>query len=318
MGLSGPRKRAKISHDPNNTAWTRSESRFGQKLLLSQGWKPGSSLGASNASYTNNPGSISHVRVTVKDDNRGLGAKNGPFDEDRPTTGLDGLQDVLGRLNGKNNQLLQAEQRSRVDARTAVYAGKRWGFQNFVSGGLLVGDRLQQPEETAANGSSLKTNVINPKISQTQDPKTAEAENKKRRRANEAAGSEHLALTAWELQRPNKSRTEFTEDVLQPESAEQEVIADSSTLEKEERMQRSERKAQRRSRRAEKTSARALKESEERASRVVSSVIARDEAEVADVAQVPPMTRAYGRHAGRQRSIRHKKMSLMDQKALNE
>ncbi|KAL8852413.1 MAG: hypothetical protein Q9221_002719 [Calogaya cf. arnoldii] len=315
MGLSGPRKRAKISHDPNNTAWTRSESRFGQRLLLSQGWKPGSSLGASNASYTNNPGSISHVRVTVKDDNCGLGAKNGSFDEDRPTTGLDGLQDLLGRLNGKNNQLLQAEQRSRVDSRTAVYAGKRWGFHDFVSGGLLVGDRLQQREETAANGSCLKTNVIDSKTRQTLDPKTAEAGNKKVKRAHEAAGSESLGLTAWELQRSNKSRTE---DVLQPESAEQEIITDSSTLEKEKRMQRSERKAQRRSRRAEKTAARALRESEEGAPRMVSSVVARDEAEVADVARVPSMTRAYGRHTGRQRSIRHKKMSLMDQKALNE
>ncbi|KAL8759782.1 MAG: hypothetical protein Q9199_000506 [Rusavskia elegans] len=261
---------------------------------------------------------MSHVRVTVKDDNRGLGAKNGFLDEDRPTTGLDGLQDLLGRLNGKDNQLLQAEHQHRVDSRTAGYAGKRWGFDNFVSAGLLIGDRLQQPEDTSADGSSLRTNVIQSRASRTQDQKSAEAGNKKRKPAHEATGSENLGLTSLEVQGTKEARPELTGDVTNAGQVERSNIMDFSTLETEERIQRSERKAQRRSRRAAKTAARELKASRRGAPQTVTSVIAQGKAGLANVAQAPQMTNGYGRHAGRQRSIRHKKMSLMDQKALNE
>ncbi|CAO1602093.1 telomerase inhibitor [Xanthoria calcicola] len=318
MGLSGPRKKAKISGDPNNTAWSRSQSRFGQRLLLSQGWTPGSSLGASNASYHNNPGSLSHVRVTVKDDNRGLGAKNGLLEKNGPT-GLDGLQDLLGRLNGKDAQLLQAEQRTRVDSRTAVYAGKRWGFGNFVSGGLLDDYKLQQPEDTSAGGSSLKTDVITSRASRTQEQKPAEAGKKKRRSTHGTTGSENSGPKALEVHGAPTPQPESTGDVTNSDDeAEQTTIKSSSMHATKERILRSERKAQRRCRRAEKTAARALKASRHGLPRTVTAVNVQDEAGLADVTQAPQMTRAYERHAGRQSSIRHKKMSLMDPKALNE
>ena len=307
-------RRAKISHDPNNTAWTRSESRFGKKLLLSQGWTPGSSLGAGNPSSTNNPDSISHVRVTVKDDNRGLGARNGFFDEDRPTTGLDGLQDLLGRLNGKDNQLLQVEQRKRADSTLAIYAERRWGFENFVSGGFLVGDRLQRPEGVLANVSSRKPDVTISRPSRTKDEDLAGVERKKRRPTPEAMGTGSSGANAMDRQRSKNSQPEFVEIFRDLEEAEPSIVTDSNRPETERRIRKSERK--RRSRKAEKSAARALKKSRQELHPMASSIDAQ-EAKAATT-QVPRTTRAYARHAVRQRSLRHKKMSLTDQKALNE
>ncbi len=261
---------------------------------------------------------MSHVRVTVKDDNRGLGAKNG-FLEDKGPTGLDGLQDLLGRLNGKDAQLLQAEQRNREDTRAAVYAGKRWGFSNFVSGGLLDDSKLQQPKDTSAGGSSLRTNVIASRASRTQEQKPAGAGKKKRRSIHETTGSDSSEPKALEVHSATIPQPESTGDVTHSDDeAERTVIKSSSMHETKERIQRSERKAQRRCRRAEKTVARALKASRQGLPQTGTAVNVQDEAGLADVAQASQMTRACGRHAGRQRSIRHKKMSLMDPKALNE
>ncbi|KAL8777106.1 MAG: hypothetical protein Q9213_008005 [Squamulea squamosa] len=306
MGLSGPRKRAKISHDPNNTAWTRSQSRFGQKVLLSQGWTPGSPLGATNARYTNSPGSISYIRVTVRDDNRGLGMRNGFYNDDCPTTGFDGFQDLLGRLNGKNNQLLQAEQRNRADVRRAIYAGKRWGFDKFVSGGFLLEDKLQQLEAIPTNVSSLKSNISRLGPDGAEDVEITEAEQRHSERAYEATGSRSFDTPARDSQQPSNLLPKSAEHIGNSGEAEPSVNIESHMLETERHMKR---KAQKRAQKAEKTAARASKESEK------ASVVARDEA---TMAQVPQTTSAYGRHAVRQRSIRHKKMSLMDQKALNE
>ncbi|KAL8768117.1 MAG: hypothetical protein Q9209_005580 [Squamulea sp. 1 TL-2023] len=312
MGLSGSRKRAKISHDPNNTAWTRSEARLGQKLLLSQGWTPGSPLGAINVPYTNNPGSISHIRIKVRDDNRGLGMRNGFHDDDRPTTGFEGFQDLLGRLNGKDHQLLQAEQRNRADSRRAIYAEKHRGFDRFVSGGLLLGDKLQQQEATPTDLTSLKNQIIRSGTDGTGDVEISEVEKRHSERAYKATASGSLGAPARDSQQSSNLLPEFAEHICNAGEAESSINIESHMLETERLM---ERKAQRRARKKQKTAARALNESEKEEHRIITSVVAQDEA---TMTQVPQTTRAYGRHAIRQRSIRHKKMSLTDQKALNE
>ena len=139
-------RRTKLSHDPNNTAWSRSTSKYGQKILESQGWLPGHSLGVANASYAA-PGShdnSSHIRVALKDDNLGLGARNGSYQGNGKTTGLDVFHDILGRLNGKSGDEIGEEQYKRSKVQRAAFVDNRWGQLPFVSGGLLVGDRLQE------------------------------------------------------------------------------------------------------------------------------------------------------------------------------
>ncbi|RDW93228.1 telomerase inhibitor/ribosome biogenesis protein PXR1 [Aspergillus mulundensis] len=152
MGLAAPRKRTKISHDPNNTNWSRSTSGFGHKILSSQGWTPGSFLGARNAAHADmfTAASASHIRVFVKDDTLGLGArsKREPLDE---PTGLDAFKGLLGRLNGKSDAELQVEQRKRDDVKLARYAATKWQAVRFISGGLLAQEKEVTTFEKARN-----------------------------------------------------------------------------------------------------------------------------------------------------------------------
>ncbi|KAL4993670.1 hypothetical protein BDV10DRAFT_178613, partial [Aspergillus recurvatus] len=156
MGLAAPRKKTKISHDPNNTNWSRSTSGFGHKILSSQGWTPGSFLGARNAAHADmfTAASASHIRVIVKDDTLGLGARSKRDLLDEPT-GLDAFKGLLGRLNGKSDAELQADQRKRDDVKLARYAATKWQAVRFISGGLLAQEKdesTETPKRTSEMG----------------------------------------------------------------------------------------------------------------------------------------------------------------------
>ncbi|KAG8623461.1 hypothetical protein KVT40_008437 [Elsinoe batatas] len=143
MGLAGPKRRTKISSDPNNTAWSSRTDRFGHKILTSQGWTPGSYLGASNANHQEHytAANASHIRVLLKDDNLGLGASRKR--EGAETFGLDQFSGLLGRLNGKTEEVLGKEEGARRDVRLRLWADQRGGVR-FVSAGFLVGDKVEQ------------------------------------------------------------------------------------------------------------------------------------------------------------------------------
>jgi Pin2-interacting protein X1 len=117
--------------------------------MASQGWKPGEYLGATGALHAelHTVANASHIRVMIKDDNLGIGAKIGSGVGHGECTGLDAFKNLLGRLNGKEEEELQKEQKeqkSRDDLKRAIYAEKRWGSMRFVKGGFLVGDKIQQ------------------------------------------------------------------------------------------------------------------------------------------------------------------------------
>ncbi|KAF2842957.1 hypothetical protein M501DRAFT_1005663 [Patellaria atrata CBS 101060] len=144
MGLAGPKNRSKLSHDPNNTTWSRSTARFGHKILTRHGWTPGDYLGAKDANHSSHytAANASHIRVVLRDDNLGIGAKRGR--ETADNFGLNQFQGLLGRLNGKSDAELKKEEGTRRDKELALYQGQRWGFTNFVSGGFLVGDKIER------------------------------------------------------------------------------------------------------------------------------------------------------------------------------
>lgn len=139
-------RRAKLSHDPNNTAWSRSTTTFGHRILTAQGWQPGDYLGIKDAPHAklHTEANASHIRFALKDDHLGLGAKRGSGQSQGQCTGLDAFQGLLGRLNGKTEGDLEKEQKSRDDMKQAIYIDNRWGTVHFVSGGLLVGDQIQK------------------------------------------------------------------------------------------------------------------------------------------------------------------------------
>ncbi|KAL8952294.1 MAG: hypothetical protein Q9222_001783 [Ikaeria aurantiellina] len=306
MGLSASRKRGKLSKDPNNTAWTRSASRFGQKLLQSQGWTPGSSLGASSASGTNTPARTSHIKVTLRDDNLGIGASTGRGSDESPTTGLDGLQNLLGRLNGKDAQLLQNEQKSRQQTREHIYAGRRLKFDNFVSGGFLVGDRTQQQMESAPtesistispDASSLKTVHKNKSVKRKPDkPKAAPA-----KEASDAMQRPSLKPTSSERPPPSFIQNDAIET-----SPSRLRTTDNDMPELHSREER-EHKARRRAKKAEKLRVKEPKGRKQQSEPdLTATVRERNEGNLGE------------RHAVRRRMIQQKKMSLANHEALNE
>ncbi|KAH0562551.1 hypothetical protein GP486_002763 [Trichoglossum hirsutum] len=146
MGLAGPRKRTKLSHDPNNTNWSRSVNSFGHKILTAQGWIPGTFLGAKSSPHAqlHSTASASHIRVTLKDDNLGLGAKRRGGDVEGECTGLSAFQGLLGRLNGRTEEEVDKERKAREDVQREIYMENRWGLIKFVKGGFLVGDKIQE------------------------------------------------------------------------------------------------------------------------------------------------------------------------------
>lgn len=138
-------RRMKLSHDPNNTKWTNDTSSFGLKIMTSQGWEPGQYLGAKDASHAefHTAANASHIRVAIKDDTLGIGAKIGSGVGHGECTGLDAFKDLLGRLNGKEEDEIAKERKSREDLKRAIYSERKWGSQRFVSGGFLIGDKIQ-------------------------------------------------------------------------------------------------------------------------------------------------------------------------------
>lgn len=143
MGLSENKKKVKLSRDPNNTNWTRDTSSFGHKILASQGWKPGDYLGAANAAHAEFHGAAnaSHIRVVLKDDNLGLGAKKGGQNVGECSQ-IDAFSRLLGRLNSNDQDEYVQEEKRREELKKAIFTEQKWGSMRFVKGGFLIGDKV--------------------------------------------------------------------------------------------------------------------------------------------------------------------------------
>lgn len=81
----------------------------------------------------------------LREDNLGLGAKIGG---NKDTFGLSMFSGLLGRLNGKDDGTLQKQEDARRDVELRLYHASKHGTMNFVSGGLLVGDKMEEPKST--------------------------------------------------------------------------------------------------------------------------------------------------------------------------
>ncbi|KAI5960476.1 PXR1, partial [Candida theae] len=129
MGLAGTKVKQRFGLDPRNTNWSNDTARFGHQYLSKMGWAPGSGLGLVKDSLT------THLKIHVKTDNAGLGAKLKKADKDKTLdecSGLDAFQRILGRLNGNEEKVNNVLDMKRNDA---ILNGK-WGMR-FVKGEVL-------------------------------------------------------------------------------------------------------------------------------------------------------------------------------------
>ena len=290
-------RRTKISHDPNNVNWTRSTSGFGHKILSSQGWTPGSFLGARNAAHADmfTAASASHIKVSVKDDTLGLGARPKRDALDEPT-GLDAFKGLLGRLNGKSDAELETEQRKRDDIKLARYAATKWQTVRFIRGGLLVQEKLDYLPKTPENHSR-----------QT-DQSGASTDDK-----SHATGNGHTAID-----KPNSSDSQAVSKASKKKS---------SRSKRSDEETKSQKKREKREKREGKTKKRKHSEdSTDLSSRMAADGVGGNEqtaphehkATSTTATPVSKERRPMGRNIIRGRHIAQKKRALLDDKSLNE
>ncbi|KAL2161614.1 hypothetical protein VTH06DRAFT_8176 [Thermothelomyces fergusii] len=182
MGLAAPKNKRKLGNDPNNTRWSRNTDSFGQKILRAQGWQPGEYLGARDAPHAewHTEANATHIRVTLKDDTLGLGAKRNNGDE---CTGLGAFQDLLGRLNGKSEETLETERKAREEVKLNLYMATKFGPMRFVKGGWLVGDQVKEAlsgvAEKARNGHVSDTPKESTDVSEESEPSASKSKKRK-------------------------------------------------------------------------------------------------------------------------------------------
>ncbi|KAL1914052.1 telomerase inhibitor [Sporothrix stenoceras] len=142
MGLAGVKNKRKIGDDPNNTKWARNTDNYGHKILRAQGWEPGQYLGQQGAAHAANytVASASHIRAVLREDNLGIGAAGPGANTANECTGLDIFKDLLGRLNGQSEEVIEEKRQARENAKMTLYVERRFGPMRFVRGGLLIGD----------------------------------------------------------------------------------------------------------------------------------------------------------------------------------
>lgn len=190
-------RRLKISHDPNNLVWSQAAESYGQKLLASQGWKPGQGLGARNAKHFNSS-AIPKLAISYKDDTLGLGASLKSQDPIHTRTGLDAFQGLLGRLNGKSDVDLKEDLQKTGDRKLAMWAQGRWGSVMFVPGGTLVqGDGYKTAENEVPQTAEPKdVSGGSSDMAESKDLAQRKAEKKKRQEEKRRKGeADHSAIT---------------------------------------------------------------------------------------------------------------------------
>lgn len=346
----------KLSHDPNNTKWTNDSSSFGLKMMTAQGWTPGQYLGARDASHAefHTAANASHIRVAIKDDNLGLGAKIGTGVGHGECTGLDAFKNLLGRLNGKEEEEIAKEQKSRDDLRRAIYSERKWGAQRFVSGGFLIGDKIQvlidaeaerirklalgesdasasdsdassEEEEVAPMAKTNKSKKRKVEALDEAGPETVAVsvkKSKKKHRAEEATTEELTPLDEEKASRkPKKSKKERKTKPESEETDEEPALKKRKEEKKERRRKEKEspddvevEETEKEKRKREKKEKKEKKKAAEADSTGASLPTTEASTVVAAPSRVTTMM--HGRHAVRSRYIAQKKLASMDAASL--
>lgn len=201
----------KIGKDPNNTKWTRDTNTFGQKILRAQGWQPGQFLGAQNAPHSEHhtAANASYIRVVLKDDMKGLGFSRSKEDE---VTGLDVFQDLLSRLNGKTDDVIEEEQQTRLAVKANYFVEQRYGPMRFVYGGLLVGDEMKEAKEDSPSSEdeddNKKVATTDVEMKEASTPKEKESKKDKKSKKRKASDDDDESSSRESESKSKKRRKE--------------------------------------------------------------------------------------------------------------
>jgi Pin2-interacting protein X1 len=286
--------------------------------MTSQGWTPGSYLGARNANHSDSftAASASHIRVTLKDDTLGLGARTPTLGNDK-VAAIDAFQGLLGRLNGKSDVQLEQEQRKRDDTRLALYASQKWQAVNFISGGFLV----QEKPDDALNSKTKKKHG-----SPNDDAIVAGKTSSEESRDDSADDiSPHIKDEASVSKTEKASKDMKAKNMKEKKKKKKKEKSDKKVKKDKEDKEKKEKKEKKRDKEEQKKEKKDSSRKRRRAGKDVESESSdsssSDEADNKDSQQITASSQAprpNWRHAIRGRHIQQKRMALMDERSLGE
>jgi Pin2-interacting protein X1 len=234
-------------------------------------------------------------------------------------------------LNGKSDAEVQKHQSALRDAELRTYQAQKYGHMNFVSGGFLVGDRIEPSaeydssspkEDPATNSGADDTGRRRKKHKNEVDPVKGERDKKKGRlerreqEMNARCQDEPGPLKETEDVTP-EPRTKEKSRKRSKSSQRTKAIHDSDITTAED--DRSRRKQERRARKEE----RRKRKEETRQSSSKPEPVDTEQRQTETVSEAPSAPRNAGLFAGnrnavRRRYIEQKRMASLDPKAMNE
>ena len=316
------RRRTKLSQDPNNTAWSKSTAGFGHKILSKQGWKPGDFLGVENAEHSGHytAANASHIKVFLREENLGLGAKIGTSNAE--TFGLSLFSSVLGRLNGKTDGEIEKQQNSLRDAELRLYQAQKFGHMNFVSGGLLLGDKIVSPCDDEKRSVNHTVGDSEANVRLKKNPKRGHHEDHKQdklRTAGQDLGDDITVIDIVPVKPLSSDQTQDSSERSQKRKREKTSKRTSGSEQLSTaappRPDRQESKAERRARKADRRKRKEEKQKQKEERNSEKSVSSRESTILA--AEAVP-TFAGNRHAVRHRYIQHKRQAVANAQAMKE
>jgi Pin2-interacting protein X1 len=190
--------------------------------MTSQGWSEGQALGARtiNSDISSKPKkhhsglatdaerlAAARVGILFKDDNLGLGAKRkgGREAVEDQRTGLDAFQGLLGRLNGKAEDILRKEEVKAEERKLEMFFRGRWGGKVFVRGGVLVGSLREgekEEEDPAKNSDDAVAEEDSQSTTKAQAKEEKRQRKEERRRRREEKATRRAAKKAKKTQQP--------------------------------------------------------------------------------------------------------------------
>lgn len=266
--------------------------------MQSQGWIPGSTLGATSANSNSDTG-FPYTKIKKAEGKCGVGSSHQSQYDDSHC--LDALQEIFGRLNGKPGAKCAAATTVSRELKTVDYVESRWRVLKFVSGGLLVGAKPEEYSERRKKTSS-------PPVTQSMTTCDASADERSdigidRMNEQESMESEsHSPCESREYHQKSMSRSAN--------------LASSKSHDRKRKSEAGEPTNRKKKKRA-KNKTSDLKQSKRSSSE--ETLLAEPPTPTVE-SQTTPVKRSSlsSRHAVRIRYIKHKKMVMKDIKALNE
>ncbi|CAK9441345.1 uncharacterized protein LODBEIA_P52140 [Lodderomyces beijingensis] len=301
MGLAGTKVKQRFGLDPRNTNWSNNDTQFGHKYLSKMGWRPGSGLGLVPDAVT------THVKVHIKTDNSGLGARLQKADADKDLdecSGLDAFQRILGRLNGKEDKVNRMMDLKRKDE----IIGGKWGVR-FVKGETLSStwDRENRKLLSCGNGKKREGEVGEADVSRKKRKRSRSGDPEKE---VSSGGEEHAAVDM--PADDNSDKKEKKEKREKKSKSEKKVKSKKEPKEKSDKKVKKEKKHKRSKHSASESD---TTTTEERATSSPTLYISDlDSSSTRESTPTPIASRL----SARSKWIKQKRASVMDAKALNE